>query len=104
MLSGGKIPRKGKKRKGKDLEETSVKEPESTGRPVTFIAGLLVLVIGLLIALASVFHNILKVFVTETSWEVYGPYDWATAIIGSVVLLVGIILLMFSKVTSRAPP
>lgn len=80
----------------------TAQEPEPIGRPVAFIAGLLVLVIGLLIALASVFHNILKVFVNETSHKVFGPYDWATAIIGSIVLLVGIILLMFSKVTSRA--
>lgn len=78
-----------------------MKEPEPTGRPVTYLAGLITLIIGLLIALASVFHNILMVFVNSTSHLVYGPYDWATAIIGAVILLVGIILLMFSKATSR---
>ena len=53
--------------------------------------------------MASVFHNILKIFVNSTSHKVYGPYDWATAIIGAIALLVGIILLMFSKATSKAP-
>ncbi|UCG69368.1 MAG: hypothetical protein JSV09_16585 [Thermoplasmata archaeon] len=66
-----------------------------------FLAGIIVLFIGLFIALGSVFHNVLKFFVNETSHAVYGPYDWAAAIIGAVTLLVGIILLMFSKGTSR---
>jgi hypothetical protein len=96
---GGRIPRKGKKGKGK----TSAGEPEPTGRPVTFIAGLIALFIGLFIAIASVFHNTLKIFVNETSHKVYGPLDWTAAIIGAIALLVGIILLMFSKATSKAP-
>ncbi|UCE74273.1 MAG: hypothetical protein JSV56_00835 [Methanomassiliicoccales archaeon] len=59
--------------------------------------------IGLFIALGSVVHNTVKIFVNDTSWQVYGPYDWSAAIIGAVALLVGIILLMFSKGTSKAP-
>ncbi|UCF08474.1 MAG: hypothetical protein JSW28_01945 [Thermoplasmata archaeon] len=68
------------------------------GRPITFFAGLIALLIGLFIALGSLVHNHVKVFVNETSWAVYGPYDWTAAIIGAVVLLAGIILLLFSKV------
>jgi len=79
------------------------KVPKSTGRPITYLAGLIVLFIGFFIALASVFHNTLKIFVNDTSHKVFGPYDWATAIIGAVALLVGIILLMLSKGVSKAP-
>ncbi|UCE37093.1 MAG: hypothetical protein JSW00_16630 [Thermoplasmata archaeon] len=77
-------------------------EPEKTGRPITFLAGLIVLFIGLFIALGAVVHNTLMIFTNETSHLVFGPYDWTAAIIGAVVLLVGIILLMFSKV-SKSP-
>jgi uncharacterized membrane protein len=63
--------------------------------------GLVMLLIGLFISLGSVFHNILKVFVNDTSHLVYGPYDWAAAIVGALALLVGIIFLMFSKGTTK---
>ncbi len=89
---GGIIAKRDKKEKIED-----VGAPIKTGKPIAFILGMALLMIGLFISLGSVFHNILKVFVTETSWEVYGPYDWAAAIVGSLTLLVGIIILMFSK-------
>jgi hypothetical protein len=95
---GGNIPRKDKKG---DLE-TPTAEPEKTGRPVVFLAGLIVLFIGLFIALGSVVHNILLIGTNETSHMVFGPLDWMAAIVGAVVLLVGIILLMFSKAPSPA--
>jgi hypothetical protein len=82
--------------------ETPTPEPEKTGRPVTFLAGLIVLFIGLFISLGSVIHNSLLMFTNETSHTVFGPMDWMAAIIGAVVLLVGIILLMFSKAPSTA--
>lgn len=82
--------------------ETPTAEPEKTGRPVTFIAGLIVLFIGLFIALGSVMHNVLMTFTNQTSHLVFGPLDWMAAIIGAVVLLVGIILLMFSKAPTTA--
>ncbi|MEE9151710.1 MAG: tetratricopeptide repeat protein [Thermoplasmata archaeon] len=79
--------------------KTSAKVPEPPGGPVTFLAGLIVLFIGLFISLGSMVHNTVKVFVNETSWSVYGPWDWSAVIIGAVALLVGIILLMFSNMT-----
>jgi uncharacterized membrane protein HdeD (DUF308 family) len=85
----------------KEKQAPSGDEPEKTGRPMTFMLGLAVLFIGLFISLGSVFHNIVKVFVNETSWAVYGPYDWAAAIVGAVALLIGIIILMFSKGTTK---
>ncbi len=96
--AGGNIPRKDK---NMDLE-TPTAEPEKTGRPVAFLAGLIVLFIGLFIALGSIMHNVLMMFTNETSHMVFGPLDWMAAIIGAVVLLVGIILLMFSKAPSPA--
>lgn len=77
-------------------------EEEPPGRPITFLAGLAALFLGLFIALGSLVHNHAQVFVNETSHRVYGPYDWAAAIVGSIVLLVGILLLLFSKV-AKAP-
>jgi uncharacterized membrane protein HdeD (DUF308 family) len=71
------------------------------GKPVLFLAGLAALLIGLFIALGSLVHNVMKVFVTETSHNIYGPYDWAAAIVGAISLLVGILLLMFSKTASK---
>jgi uncharacterized membrane protein HdeD (DUF308 family) len=71
--------------------------PIKTGKPITFMLGMALLLIGLFISLGSVFHNIVRVFTTETSHEIYGPYDWAAAIVGALALLVGIIMLMFSK-------
>jgi hypothetical protein len=97
IREGGKIAKRGKK--GREVADPG--EPVSTGRPITFIIGLVVLLIGLFISLGSVFHNILKVFVNETSHSVYGPYDWAAAIVGALALLVGIIILMFSKGTAK---
>lgn len=96
--SGGSIPL-GKK-KGSDANPGN--PPEGGGRPVLFLAGLITLFIGLFVSLGSVFHNTLKFFVNETSHEIYGPYDWAAAIGGAVVLLVGIVLLMFSKSSKAA--
>ncbi len=81
----------------KGKEETSTKVPRLLGRPGTFIVGLFVLLAGLFISLGSVVHNTLRVFVNETSWAVYGPWDWSMLIIGSVTLVVGIILLMLSN-------
>ena len=77
-------------------------EEDSPGRPITFLLGLGALFAGLFIALGSLVHNHAQVFVNETSHNVYGPWDWAAAIVGAVVLLVGILLLLFSKVT-KAP-
>jgi uncharacterized membrane protein len=82
-------------------DEPSGARPEKSGRPITFILGLAILMIGLFISLGSVVHNILKVFVNETSADIYGPYDWMAAIVGAVALLVGIIILMFSKSTTK---
>ncbi len=81
---------------------SSGKEPEQTGRPLVYFAGLVTLLIGLFIAIGSLVHNNLKIFVNETSGDIYGPFDWGAAIIGAVVLLVGIILLMLSRGTSRS--
>lgn len=85
-----------------DLPGRTRMEPEREGRPVFYIAGLIALFAGLFITLGSLVHNNVKVFVNDTSWSVYGPYDWAAAIIGAIVLLVGIILLMFSKAASKS--
>lgn len=83
-------------------DETLSREPEPPGRPITFFIGLGAVLAGLFIALGSLFHNHAQVFVNETSHRVFGPYDWMAAIIGSVILLVGVIILLFSKVT-KAP-
>jgi len=84
-------------------DEVPIRDEEKPpGRPITFLAGLGALFLGLFIALGSLVHNHAQVFVNETSHTVYGPYDWAAAIVGSIVLLVGIILLLFSKV-AKAP-
>ncbi len=72
---------------------------ELADRPVFFLAGILMLLIGLFIALGSLVHNTIKVFVNDTSHLVYGPLDWIAVIIGAIALGVGIILLMFSKAT-----
>ena len=48
--------------------------------------------------MGSLVHNHANVFVNETSGNIYGTWDWAAAIVGAVVLLVGILLLLFSKV------
>jgi hypothetical protein len=82
--------------------ETPSAEPEKTGRPIVFLAGLVVLLMGLFIVLGSVMHNVLLIATNETSHLVFGPLDWMAAIVGAVVLLVGIILLMFSKAPSPA--
>lgn len=95
------MARKDKKKSAIEDEGIKGKEPEKTGRPVVYLAGLAALFIGLFIALGSLVHNNLKVFVNKTSHAVYGPYDWTAAIIGAVALLVGIILLMFSRGTSK---
>ena len=94
---GGKIAKRDKKGIPDDPGA-----PLKTGRPMLFMIGLALLLIGLFISLGSVFHNILRVFTTETSHLVYGPYDWAAAIVGALALLVGIIILMFSKTTTKA--
>lgn len=83
-------------------EEVPKREEEKPGRPITFLAGLGALFVGLFIALGSLVHNHANVFVNETSGNIYGPWDWAAAIVGAVVLLVGILLLLFSKV-AKAP-
>ena len=93
---GGIIAKRGKKEKTVDAGA-----PIKTGKPIAFILGMALLMIGLFITLGSVFHNIVKVFVTETSGDIYGPYDWAAAIVGSLTLLVGIIILMFSKSSAK---
>jgi choline-glycine betaine transporter len=77
-----------------------VDDPNKTARPVTFFLGLMILFVGLFITLGSLLHNHLEVLTNDTSSQVYGPMDWTAAIIGAVVLLVGIILLMFSKVAA----
>lgn len=100
LTFGGTIPRKKKTEEANTAPETPVKEPESTGRPMVFLAGLAALFIGLFIALGSLVHNNLKVLVTDTSHAVYGPWDWTAAIIGAIALLVGIILLFFSRSSS----
>lgn len=73
-----------------------------TGKPMLFMVGLALLLLGLFISLGSVFHNVLRVFTNETSHQVYGPYDWAAAIAGALALLVGIIILMFSKSSPKS--
>jgi choline-glycine betaine transporter len=95
------MARKDKKIPDEVLKERA-NEPQTQGRPVVYLAGLAALFIGLFIAIGSLVHNNLKVFVNETSHAVYGPYDWTAAIIGAVALLVGIVLLMFSRGTSRS--
>lgn len=75
-----------------------IDEEKPPGRPITFLLGLGALFLGLFIALGSLVHNHAQVWVNETSHMVYGPWDWAAAIVGAVVLLVGILLLLFSKV------
>ncbi len=84
------------------MDEVPGKEEKPPGKPITFLAGLGALFIGLFIALGSLVHNHAQVFVNETSGNIYGPYDWAAAIVGAVVLLVGVLLLLFSKV-AKAP-
>ncbi len=97
---GGNIAKRDKKGKGNDEVDKST--PEPTGRPVVFLAGIVVLFIGLFIAMGSLIHNNLKFFVNSTSHAVFGPWDWAAAIVGAITLLVGIILLMVSRSTSRS--
>ncbi len=89
-------------RKDKTGEPEDPGAPLKTGKPMLFIVGLAMLLIGLFISLGSVFHNILEVFTNETSGDVYGPYDWTAAIIGALALLVGIIILMFSKSSPKS--
>lgn len=84
------------------MDEVPREEEESPGRPITFLLGLGALFAGLFIAMGSLVHNHANVFVNETSGNIYGPWDWMAAIVGAVVLLVGILLLLFSKVT-KAP-
>jgi hypothetical protein len=86
-----------------EIDEVPRREEEKPpGRPITFFLGLGTLLLGLFIVLGSLVHNHAQVWVTETSHMVYGPYDWAAAIVGSVVFLVGILFLLFSKV-AKAP-
>jgi hypothetical protein len=94
---GGKIAKKGKKEEPDDPGA-----PLKTGKPILFTIGLALLLIGLFISLGSVFHNVVEVFTNETSGDIYGPYDWAAAIVGALALLVGIIILMFSKSSPKS--
>ena len=85
-----------------DDEIPRMDEEKPPGRPITFLIGLGTLFMGLFIALGSLVHNHANVLVNETSGNIYGPWDWAAAIVGAVVLLIGILLLLFSK-AAKAP-
>jgi hypothetical protein len=70
--------------------------PEKTVRPILFFIGLILMFAGLFITIGSVFHNHLMFWVTETSHDIYGPYDFTAGVIGAVVLLAGVIVLILS--------
>jgi hypothetical protein len=92
---GDIMQKKNNTKKGKN----SLKVSMLVDRPVFFLAGILMLLIGLFIALGSLIHNTIKVFVNGTSHLVYGPLDWIAVIMGAIALGVGVILLMISKAT-----
>ncbi len=64
---------------------------------IFFWIGVILLLVGAFIALGSYIHNPLHIWVSTTSFRVYGHLDQTAGVIGSIPLIVGIVFIILSR-------